>query len=202
LVYEVRGVHVQKRSSELEMFKNEVTRNVREKYDLESLKDRVTFRLYRDFFWKIKVDPTKNRPAAEALTRRILGGGSLPVINTLVDSYNLASIETDIALAAFDAGKVKGDLLMRSAKVGETFEGIGMDKQMTLQGGEVVISDSVKLIAIYPHRDAENTKVAEATKDILLMVCGVPGIQSETLLKAGEIAKELIIRFCDGATNI
>ena len=62
LVYKVRGVHVQKRSSELEMFKNEVIRNVRERYDLESLKNRMTFRLYRDFFWKIKVDPTKNRP--------------------------------------------------------------------------------------------------------------------------------------------
>jgi len=73
---------------------------------------------------------------------------------------------------------------------------------MTLQGGEVVISDSEKLIAIYPHRDAEDTKVTEATKDILFMVCGVPGIQSETLLKAGEIAIEYITRFCDGAANI
>ncbi|MFH0748361.1 MAG: phenylalanine--tRNA ligase beta subunit-related protein [Candidatus Bathyarchaeota archaeon] len=148
------------------------------------------------------MDPTKNRPAAEALIRRILGGSSISIINTLVDSYNLASIETEIALAAFDAGKVKGELLMHSSKVGEKFEGIGMDKPMTFQGGEVVISDSEKLIAVYPHRDAEDTKVTEATKDILLMVCGVPGIQNETLLKAGNIAIEYITRFCDGTANI
>lgn len=148
------------------------------------------------------MDPTKNRPAAEALIRRILGGGSIPTINTLVDSYNLASIETEIALAAFDAGKVKGELLMHSSKAGEKFEGIGMDKPMTFQGGEVVVSDRKKLIAIYPHRDAEDTKVTEATKDIILMVCGVPRIQNETLLKAGNIAREYIIRFCGGVVNI
>lgn len=202
LVYTVCGLHILKRSPELEMFMNEVMRHVREKYDLESLKDLPTFRFYRDFFWRIGVDPTKNRPAAEALIRRILGGGSIPTINTLVDSYNLASIETEIALAAFDAGKVKGELLMQPSKVDEKFEGIGMDKPMTFQGGEVVVSDSEKLIAIYPHRDAEDTKVTEATKDILLMVCGVPGIQNETLLKAGKVAIEYITRFCDGAANI
>jgi len=89
LVYKVWGVHVQKRSPELEIFKNEVMRQVREKYDLETLKDLSTFRLYRDFFWRIGVDPTKNRPAAEALIRRILGGSSIPTINTLVDSLTL-----------------------------------------------------------------------------------------------------------------
>ena len=114
----------------------------------------------------------------------------------------MASIETEIALAAFDAGKVKGALLLRSSKVGETFEGIGMDKPMTFLGGEVVVADSEKLIAIYPYRDADDKKVTEVTKDILLMVCGVPGIQNETLLKAGKIAIEYITRFCDGAANI
>jgi DNA/RNA-binding domain of Phe-tRNA-synthetase-like protein len=202
LVYEVRGVHIEKRIPEFEAFKNEVIRHVRERYNLESLKDLPTFRFYRDFFWRIGVDPTKNCPAAEALIRRILGGGSIPNIDTLVDSYNLASIETEIALAAFDAGKVKGDLLMRPSGISEKFEGIGMDKLMTLQGGEIVVSDLEKLIAVYPYRDAENTKVTEATEDILLMICGTPGIENELLFKAGKVAIEYLTRFCDGTTNI
>jgi len=196
LVYEVHGVHIQKRRSELEASKYEVIKNVRERYNLESLKDMPTFRFYRDFFWRIGVDPTKNRPAAEALIRRILGGGSIPNINTLVDSYNLASIETEIALAAFDSGKINGELLMRSSKIGEKFEGIGMARPMTFQGGEVVVSDSEKLIAVYPYRDAEDTKVTESTVDIILMICGVPGIQNEMLLKAGKVAVEYLARFC------
>ncbi|MFH0748736.1 MAG: phenylalanine--tRNA ligase beta subunit-related protein [Candidatus Bathyarchaeota archaeon] len=153
-------------------------------------------------FWRIGVDPTKSRPAAEALIRRILRGGSLPTINTLVDSYNLASIETEIALAAFDARKVKGELLMHSSQIGEKFQGIGLDQPMTFQGGEIVVSDNEKMIAVYPHRDAEETKVIEATEDVLLMVCGVPGIPKQTLLKAGTIALKYITRFGNGAAEI
>ncbi|MDQ1281444.1 MAG: hypothetical protein QG670_2709 [Thermoproteota archaeon] len=202
LIYKLSDVHIQKRSPDLETFKNEVRKNVKEKYDLESLKDLPTFRFYRDFFWRIGVDPTKNRPATEALIRRILGGGTIPTINTLVDAYSLASIETEIALAVFDIKKMKSELIMHPSKVGEKFVGIGMDKPMIFQGGEVVVSDSEKPIAVYPHRDAEDTKVTMATKDIILMVCGVPGINIETLYQASKTAVEYIYKFCDGNTNI
>ncbi len=63
---------------------------------LEGLKDEPIFRTYRDFFWTMGVDPTKVRPAAEALIRRILVGRSMPRINTVVDAYNLASMTTHI----------------------------------------------------------------------------------------------------------
>jgi DNA/RNA-binding domain of Phe-tRNA-synthetase-like protein len=100
---------------ELEGFKEQLFRQVKEKYSLESLKDVPIFRAYRDFFWKAGIDPTKVRPAAEALIRRILGGKAVPSINNVVDSYNLASIKTEVALAAFDEDKLKGDLIMRYA---------------------------------------------------------------------------------------
>jgi len=109
LTCQVRGVRVEKRNVELERFKEEVMKEVREQYDLESLRSLSAFRAYRDFFWNVGIDPTKNRPAAEALIRRILGGKVIPNINTLVDAYNLVSVKTEIALAAFDADKLKGD---------------------------------------------------------------------------------------------
>ncbi|MDH5664470.1 MAG: phenylalanine--tRNA ligase beta subunit-related protein, partial [Candidatus Bathyarchaeota archaeon] len=160
------------------------------------------FRAYRDFFWRVGIDPTKNRPAAEALIRRVLGGKVIPNINTLVDAYNLASIKTEIALAAFDADRLKGGLLMRFAIKGEEFLGIGMEKPMVLQGGEIVISDGEELVAVYPHRDADNTKVTMKTKNVVLLVCGVPGIGEETLQKAARVALEYLTRFCDGEERI
>jgi len=193
---QIRGVKVEKRNVELERFKEEVMKQVREKYDLESLRNLPTFRAYRDFFWRVGIDPTKNRPAAEALIRRVLGGKAIPNINTLVDAYNLASIKTEIALAAFDADMLKGDLLMRFATEGEEFLGIGMEKPMILQGGEIVISDGEKLVAVYPHRDADNTKITEKTKNVVLLVCGVRGIGEEILQEAAQVALEYITRFC------
>ena len=198
LTCNMEGVKVEKTNVELEKFKNETMKQVREKYDLESLKNVSTFRAYRDFFWKVGIDPTKIRPAAEALIRRILGGKAIPHINTSVDAYNLASIKTEIALAAFDADKLKDNLLMRFAEKGEEFLGIGMEKPMLLQGGEIVVSDDEKLVAIYPYRDADSTKITEKTKNVMLLVCGVPGIEEKTLRDAIRVTLDYVVQFCNG----
>ena len=202
LIVQINDVKVQKRDDELERFKNEVTKKVKKDYDIESVKDHPTFRAYRDFFWGIGIDPTKNRPAAEALTRRILAGKKLPAINTFVDVYNLASINTGIALASFDSDKLEGDILMRFAEEGEQILAIGMEKPLILRGGEIVVSDQEKLISIYPYRDANNTKVTEETRNVTVLVCGVPGIQKETLNTASVVAHQFITRFCGGQKRI
>jgi DNA/RNA-binding domain of Phe-tRNA-synthetase-like protein len=197
-ILQVKEVQIEKRNDELEKFKAEVAKQVREMYDLESLKDQLAFRAYRDFFWSVGIDPTKNRPAAEALIRRILGGRTIPTINSLVDVYNLASIKSRIALATFDADKLKGDLFMRFAEEGEKFLGIGMEKPLILKGGEIVVADNAKLVAVYPYRDADNTKVTVETKNITMIVCGAPGISEKRLDFASQVAQEYILRFCDG----
>ncbi|MFQ6074687.1 MAG: B3/4 domain-containing protein [Candidatus Bathyarchaeia archaeon] len=198
LTPKVTGVRVKKRSPELKRFGGEVAREIKRRYDLGSLKDLPNFRAYRDFFWRVGIDPTKSRPAAEALIRRVLRGRPIPNINTLVDAYNLASMQTEVALAAFDADRLKGDLTMRFAVEGEEFLGIGMEKPISLEGGEVVVSDEEKLVAIYPHRDAEEAKITKVTRNVLLLVCGVPGLSDKVLQKAGRVAVEYITRFCGG----
>jgi DNA/RNA-binding domain of Phe-tRNA-synthetase-like protein len=196
LLLQIDGVKIQKKDEELENFKDEIMTKVQNEYNLDTVKDHQTFRAYRDFFWRIGIDPTKIRPAAEALIRRILAGKTIPHINTLVDTYNLASIKSRIALATFDADKLEGDLIMRFATEGEEFYGIGMEDPLVLKGGEIVLSDNEKMIAVYPYRDANNTKVTEKTKNVTIVVCGVPGISKTTLDNASKITLEYINRFC------
>jgi len=194
----VEGVTVKKSDSNLESFKEDVIQEVRSTFDIETLKDRPILRAYRDFFWRLGVDPTKIRPAAEALIRRLLHGRALPRINTLVDAYNLASIRTEIAIAAFDFDRTRGDLMMRYAEEGEEFLGIGMKAPMRLIGKEIVISDGEKLLAIYPYRDAEDTKVTGATRNVLLLFCGVPGISMQRLSEARNLTLDFVTKFCGG----
>jgi DNA/RNA-binding domain of Phe-tRNA-synthetase-like protein len=194
----VKGVKVERQSSELMKFAEGVIGEVRGRYNLNNLKDVSNFRAYRDFFWKIGIDPTKIRPASEALIRRILAGKPLPRINSLVDAYNLASIQTEIALAAFDVARLQGDMHMRFAEEGENFLGIGMQEPARLKGGEVVISDSQRLVALYPHRDSDYSKVTEETTSALILVCGVPGINEEDLAEASHVALDYVTRFCGG----
>jgi DNA/RNA-binding domain of Phe-tRNA-synthetase-like protein len=87
---------------------------------------------------------------------------------------------------------------MRFALCGERFEGIGMNKPMALSGKEVVISDEEKLIAVYPYRDADKSKVAAGAKNLMILVCGVPGVDEAVLENAGKIALEFVTRFCGG----
>jgi DNA/RNA-binding domain of Phe-tRNA-synthetase-like protein len=196
LLIQIDGVKIQKKDEELENFKREIMAQVRNEYSLDALKDHQTFRAYRDFFWRIGIDPTKIRPAAEALIRRILAGKNIPRINTLVDVYNLASIKSRIALATFDAEKLEGELIMRFAIKGEEFYGIGMKEPLVLKGGEIVICDNEKMIAVYPYRDADNTKVTEKTKNVTIVICGVPGLSKTSLENASKVTLEYIKRFC------
>jgi DNA/RNA-binding domain of Phe-tRNA-synthetase-like protein len=193
------GVTVELENPELQDFKRRLEDEVRQKYDLETIKDAPLMRSYRDFYWEIGIDPTKDRPAAEALVRRILAGKSLPTINSLVDAYNIASVKSFIPMAAFDAEKIRGELLMRPALAGEKFLGIGMRAPQVLKGNEPIVSDSEKLVAIYPYRDADSTKITLTTKKLLLMICGVPGVNLMTLEEAMSVAVDCITRFGGGS---
>lgn len=202
LVVHINGVRVEREKVKLQQFKETVIEEIKQKYDLVTVKDVPIFRAYRDFFWRIGTDPTKNRPAAEALIRRVLVGKPLPTINTLVDAYNLASIRSCIAMGAFDIGKLVGDLVLRFAQEEEKFLGIGMDEPIELKGNELVVSDAEKLIAIYPYRDADETKVTLATKNVLLLICGAPGIEEKILEDAAQTAIEHVTKFCGGEGRI
>ena len=193
---------VKKSDPALDEFKRAVQDGIRRRnLSLEQLKEQPIFRAYRDFFWSVGIDPTKVRPAGEALTRRILGGRDLPSINTVVDAYNLASVESSIAIAAFDISTIsERALVMRRARRGEPFHGIGMNAADSLAGTEIVIEDedSRRLIAVYPYRDSDDSKVIEKTTRVLFMMCGVPGIEDDALQKAASLTKEFVERLCSG----
>ena len=107
LEFTIPQVVVKKGRAELDLFKKSKQEEIRKRIrSLDDVRDLPIIRAYRDFYWKVGIDPTKTRPAAEALVRRIVGGKELPTINTLVDSYNLASIDTMVSIAAFDLSKV------------------------------------------------------------------------------------------------
>jgi len=196
----MEGLEVENSDPALESFKREVQERTRGRIaSLDEVKDRPVFRAYRDFFWRVGIDPTKVRPAGEALTRRILGGRDLPTVNTVVDAYNVASVETSIAIAAFDLDAIDEEsLLMRRAAKGEPFHGIGMTSPDSLTGVEVVIEDqkSHRLVAVYPYRDSDDSKVTERTRGVLFMMCGVPGIDELTLERARDLTREYVGRFC------
>ncbi|MBN2539315.1 MAG: hypothetical protein JXB09_04640 [Deltaproteobacteria bacterium] len=194
----ITDVHIEKENQGLQALKVEVAKEIQSRYSLESVRDEPVFRAYRDFFWSVGVDPTKTRPASEALVRRILSGGVLPRINTAVDSYNLASAVSGVPIAAFDRDMVKGDLFMRFADEGEEFTGIGMKKPVILTKNQVILLDSEQIVAIYPYRDSDSTKVRPDTKTLHIVTCGVPDIERELVLKAYDTCARFVQEHAGG----
>jgi DNA/RNA-binding domain of Phe-tRNA-synthetase-like protein len=184
----VGPLSIQEKSPRLEALRDEIVCSVREQYTLERIKDEPLFRAYRDFFWRVGVDPTRTRPASEALVRRILAGKVLPTINTAVDAYNLASIRTGIPIAAFDADTLAGELAMRFAEEGEAFLGIGMTAPVLLHKNQVILTDDDAIVAVYPYRDSDATKITLATETVHIVACGVPKVEREKVHSAYELA--------------
>ncbi len=199
---DIKSVNITAESSGLDALKVDVARSVGSRYTLEKVKDDPVFRAYRDFFWSVGIDPTKTRPASEALVRRLLSGGKLPKINTAVDAYNLASALSGVPIAAFDADKLDDSLAMRFAAEGETFRGIGMKETIALKPNQVILTDSKKIIAIYPYRDSDDTKVTMDTKNIHIVSCGVPRIDKNKVLEAYGLCAGYLKEYAGGLPTV
>lgn len=194
---------IEPRTDEIRAFMLEEFSKVREKYAAENLYTIERISIFRTFYWNSGLDPTKMRPANEALLRRVVGGEGLPQINAVVDLYNVASVSTLLPMCAYDLEKIQGKtLLIDYAHNGEHFFGIGMDSPLELSGKEIIVRDGNGPISLYPYRDAEATKVSIGTRDVLFTVDGVPGITPLELLWALKICLKYVSRFVGGTAEV
>ncbi|MHA1646743.1 MAG: B3/B4 domain-containing protein [Promethearchaeota archaeon] len=173
---------------------NEIENDLRNEFTIDSIKETPIISLYRQFYWKfLHIDPTKTRPASEALIRRILHNRSLPKISPFVDAYNWASVKSQIPMGAYDLDKIKLPIQIRYSQDNESFQPIGR-KKIELNKGTLVVSDSEsendnpgrmgKILCQYPYRDAQFSCVKQDSKDIVLLAYGAPGLKRELLEKA------------------
>jgi DNA/RNA-binding domain of Phe-tRNA-synthetase-like protein len=197
----ILGVKVERSNEQIETLKRMVTEDVRRRFRLELLKDDPTVRAYRDLFWSLGIDPTKTRPSGEALLRRVLHGDEIPLISTVVDAYNLASVKTIIPLSGFDLNQISLPLVVRFSREGEEFHGIGMNKPVTVADKMLVVADTKRIVCIYPHRDADATKITEKTKNVAIIGYGAPKIGQDQLLDAVQTALNFIEQAAGGTVE-
>ena len=167
-------------------FKNKLT--------IETLKEISGIAATRRIYRICGKDPSRYRPAAEALIRRILQGKTLYQIDTLVDLINLASMKYGYSLGGFDADKIVGNTLeLGVGKEGEPYEGIG--RGMINIQGLPVYRDGIGGVGT-PTSDNERTKITINTNHLLVLINGYDG--NEALVRQNaEFVQQLIKRFCE-----
>lgn len=124
-------------------------------------------RMYRS----IGVDPTRHRPASEALFRRLRRGEPLPRIHVLVDWANCWSVRIMRPFGLYDLDRVEGDLEFRIGGPGEGYEGLG--KPWVALDGHFVLADARGPIG-NPSSDGFRTRITPETKRALVLVYGPP----------------------------
>ncbi len=139
----------------------------------ESLKDISSIAATRQVYRACGKDPSRYRPASEALIRRMLQGKQLYQRDTLVDLVNLASIVYGYSIGGFDADKFQGDTLtLGIGREGEPYEGIGRGN-INIQGLPVY-RDAEGGVGT-PTSDHERTKMTLATTHLVVLINGYDG---------------------------
>ncbi|RLF12767.1 MAG: hypothetical protein DRJ62_01720 [Thermoprotei archaeon] len=187
----LEGVEVKRSNGDVEKAVREAVERVKSTLTLEGLREHPIVKAYRSFYWRLGIDPTKTRPSSEALVRRALRTGSIPLINSVVDLGNVASMLTLVPIGIYDLDKVKPPITLRRARVGELFHPIGGGVER-LDERSVVLADSEKVMHVFPHRDSTLTMVEDSTRRILVVGCGVKGVDVEIVRRAIDLACGLI----------
>lgn len=165
----------------------------RQELDTESLKDMPSIAATRRVYRACGKDPSRYRPASEALIRRMLQGKELYQRDTLVDLVNLASIAFGYSIGGFDADKFVGDTLtLGIGREGEPYEGIG--RGMLNICGLPVYRDAVGGVGT-PTSDNERTKMTLETTHLVVLINGYDGNEQRVRANA-EFIQELLKRYC------
>lgn len=168
----------------------------REAYTVDSVKDIDAIRATRDAYRALGKDPSRYRPSAEALCRRVLRGMQLYRVSTVVDLVNLVSMETGYSIGGFDADKIVGDrLVLGVGRDGEPYEGIGRGPLNI--ASLPVYRDGAGGIGT-PTSDNERTKIDLATSHLLLIVNSYGATSPDD---AAEELKALLLKYAS-ASNI
>jgi DNA/RNA-binding domain of Phe-tRNA-synthetase-like protein len=136
---------------------------------------------YRVFFRHIGLDPDATPTPIEELALERMKRGRFRSRNRLDDALTIATMETGVAVRAFDADRVSGALGLRPSDPGERFEG----RASALPDGTLVIADEERALEVLFGATAEGRGAESRTERTVLAairVRGVPDIALEEAL--------------------
>jgi DNA/RNA-binding domain of Phe-tRNA-synthetase-like protein len=158
---------------------------------------------FHELHRKVGILPRKEQPSLERLLTYALKRGDLPVINSLVDAYNLVSLRWGCSLGAHDLDRVAPPIGLRLLAGDESFTPLGGATPAAVIPGEYGYVDAAnRLLCRLDVLQAEFSKVTAATTQALLIIEGTSSHPAEALHQACAEAITLITRHCGGTAEV
>ncbi len=149
------------------------------------------------------VNPKMDRPSLERLLTFAWRRGDLPIINNLVDAYNLVSIRSSCSLGAHDLDRISLPVMLRLLDGTELFTPLGSDQPIPSKAGEFGYVDvSNRLLCRLDILQADFSKVTEATTNALLIVEGTAAHAPRIIEQALKDAIQVVSHYCGGKAEV
>ncbi len=153
-----------------------------------------TIQATRKFYRALGKDPSRYRPSAESLHRRVVKGKGLYQVNNVVDCLNLVSLQTGYSIGGYDADKIEGEITLGAGKSNEPYQGIGRG-ELNIENLPVLRDDKGAFGT--PTSDSMRTSVTDSCKSFLMVFFDFGGEQS--LANLLDSTKELLMDFANGS---
>jgi lysyl-tRNA synthetase class 2 len=155
---------------------------------------------WREAYRKFGAKPKDYPSSIENLVRRVVKGGTLPHINTLVDVYNAISLRYLVPVGGEDLDKIKGEVVLTFATANEApVRLLGEAEERPPRLNEVIYKDDISAICRrWNWKEADRTKFTEHTKHAFLVIEGLSPVDRSLIEQAVNELARLVKQYCGG----
>jgi DNA/RNA-binding domain of Phe-tRNA-synthetase-like protein len=165
------------------------------KYQGHSIADVPRVQFARRLFRDIGIDPTKHRPASEALLNRVLKGKQFTCVNTLVDVGNWCALDFLLPTSVYDADKIVGRVRVRKGKEDESY--LGLNNRIVNLCNRYLISDELGAFGS-PITDSQRTAVNLNTQSAVLLIYAPRHYDVNLLREQADLFSQRTLNICKG----
>jgi DNA/RNA-binding domain of Phe-tRNA-synthetase-like protein len=127
---------------------------------------------YRVFFRQIGLDPDRTRTPIEQLAFKRIREGAFKSNGLPADALTVATVETGVALRAFDADRLNGSLCIRDSAPGEELSG----QPGELSPGTLAIADEKRPVGLLFGSTGEGYAVVPESCRLAIVAVQVNGV--------------------------
>lgn len=172
---------------------------IRTNFKKEELPNESKIKVWREAYSSFGAKPKKYRCSVENLYRMILDGIELKPINQIVDIYNYVSINHIIPIGGDDIDKIDGDIVLQFADGTENFTELNSNEIKHPKEGEVIYRDNKEVLCRrWNWRECDKSKMTPETKNVILVVEGLPPFTKKDINNILEEFKNLVKKYCGG----